>query len=770
MAKLAEKWKNTDKDRVIEFLYLVVLGLYLLKLSFDTTMFYIQWPEDYEVILFIITCGIVMLKIGYSQKCQGLRWLFCVIMGVVFGLAWQHTGYNYLFLLYIPVLIAGAMDVDYRKILRVSFWINFATLALAFIGSCAGVIPDLSYEAEVGYRHSFGIVYTTDFAARVFYLLVIGWVLYDGVHVIVSLLTTAACTWFIWHYCQGKCSIVVLLLFMAAMGYEYLTRSGKLRKKLPIQILDSLIAWLAPVSAGVMLYLSLRYEEDVEWIGSLNRILTSRLMLANKAIYEHRFSLLGTAFEQIGAGGRTAYAFSYNFIDSSYILILLRYGTIVLCILLGLAVYLSRTALQRNQRRLFLAIMVVTVHCIVEHHMPEVNYNIFLILPFAAVKSVTMEERKTVRISTKEEGVIVNRKKRLWRAVVAVAAAAAACGVLLAALPLVMSYVRTLVHLFNYNESENHLYFILWNLAIAAVVLLFVCTGIKIFTCRENRKINIKRGLGLAVPVIVMLFVVINAGGILKKGTDEYAVAIESEQQIIEKITDACGKDNTLYVSDVPVLYRKKGVDVSNKLLPVETCDVAERSIMLITPIDTELSSLLQSGYFFGKLSEAHGIYTNDERAARTLESMGVEMTDYYSVVNRVDMRLMAEANKLHLSEDETLTLSGSGRSIYHGPYISLTSGRYFIEFDLELLNDMEFYQGFARISSDSGATVWAARNITIEDFDENGRGAICLGIDFWCDVENTEFILIAGDGVELKVDSISYCKVGNLTSTRKEE
>ena len=90
-SKFEKKSFKINKKDAIESLYLTVLGLYLLKLSFDTTLFYVPWPRDYEWILFIVTCGVAMLKVGYSEKYQGARWLFCVLMGIAFGLSWWHT-------------------------------------------------------------------------------------------------------------------------------------------------------------------------------------------------------------------------------------------------------------------------------------------------------------------------------------------------------------------------------------------------------------------------------------------------------------------------------------------------------------------------------------------------------------------------------------------------------------------------------------------------------------------------------------------------------
>ncbi|MCD7835310.1 MAG: hypothetical protein LUG83_01340 [Lachnospiraceae bacterium] len=745
MTRLRKRWEKTDKNSIIELMYLAVLGLYLLKLSFDTTMFYIPWPENYEIILFIITCCVVMLKIGYSEKCRGMRWLFCVITGIAFGISWWHTEYNYLFLLYIPVLIAGAYDVNYKKLLSVSFWINFVTLALAFTGSCAGVISDLSYEAETGFRHSFGIVYTTDFAARVFYLIIIGWVLFDNIHIIIELLLTAFCTWFIYYYCQGKCSAITLLLFMAVIIYEYITRNGGLLKKLPIQILDYLIVWAAPICAGTIIYLSLRYEESTKWIVELNQILTNRLSLSKAAINEYGFTFFGTAFEQQGAGGSTAYNFSYNFVDPSYILTMLRYGAIVFIIILTLTVYMSRRALKNNNRRLLIALMLVSVHSIVEHHMPEINYNIFLILPFT---TITLQEKST-RSS-------IRFKNYSWKSL---AVKAMGCIVFIMFVPFVMRYIKTIVNLTN----TDSIHFIKWVLIIFTAAAVFGYIIVKIFgySAAHTNLLGVKI-IVIMIPIIIICILMCRGCRILQMGKDEYIVTIENEKTIIEKIMKNCGDDITLYVDDIPAIYKGEIKNVSDMILPVEACDKIKDDVLLITRMDKELNNLLKSGYYFGELSDTHGVYTNSENAVKALEDMGISMTDYYSVLCEIDMQLMADANGLEMTEDGGLLLSGSEKSIYHGPWISLSEGRYTIKFDLNLLSCEGEALGFIRISSDSGETVWKRMDISIEDFDENGHVVLNVEMGFWCDVANTEFIIIANDGTELAINSIEYSKVSN--------
>lgn len=750
MSKIRSTWQKTDINQLAEFLYLATLAFYLLKALFDTTLFYIPWPGDYDIVLFIITCGVVMLKAGCSRTLNGLSLLFCAVMVIAFGIAWWHTAYNYLFLLYIPVHIIGAMDVDYKKILRIAFWINAGTLALAFIGSCSGVVRDLSYEVASTHRHSFGIVYPTDFAARIFFLLLAGWVLYENAHIIVSVLTVIFWAWFINYFCRARCSGIALFLLIAAILYEYFFCKKELVGRLPIRIIDRFCVWSTPIFAMCMIGFSLIYDENIHWMAALDNMVTQRLSLSKEAINQYGFTLFGTAFAQEGAGGTTAYNFFYNFLDSSYVLIVLRYGVIVFGLLLTLAVYQNRIVLSRNHRKLLLAGVLVGVHGIVEHHMPEINYNIFIILPFAAFPPSNEAEEK-----------LQSRKGKVWwkRCLPTLVG----IGVLLLLAPLAMRYTRTLVCLLGYHEPEKHIVFLAWCFIAAVTILRFIYRVKKLWRWYPGERIEVRNVAGLILLTVLMLVFAATSTQTLLDGETQYAVTIQNEKQILEDVLASCERDVALYVSDVPGLYKEKMKQVTDRFLPVEVCDLEKGDVILIAPIEEELNNLFQSGYYFGQLSSDHGIYTNTREIIDKLNAMGIGMTDYYSVYSPIDMWDVAAANNLAVNENGGLFVSGPGMSIGHGPWISLSRGRYSIIFDIQLTRADSYEIGVAKVTSDSGRTWWEGREVTWADFDENGHGIIRFDIGFWCDVNNAEFLFLANDQIDMIVNSIECRKTGSL-------
>ena len=106
-----------NKGMLFDNLYLAVLALYLLKAFFDTALFSVPWPMYYDELVRLTALAVVLLREGYRTEGRGILWFFCIAVGGIFALSWIHTGYA--FLLDIPLLMLGAFDIPYKKILKV---------------------------------------------------------------------------------------------------------------------------------------------------------------------------------------------------------------------------------------------------------------------------------------------------------------------------------------------------------------------------------------------------------------------------------------------------------------------------------------------------------------------------------------------------------------------------------------------------------------------------------------------------------------------------
>ncbi len=741
-----------NKGMLFDNLYLAVLALYLLKAFFDTALFSVPWPMYYDELVRLTALAVVLLREGYRTEGRGILWFFCIAVGGIFALSWIHTGYA--FLLDIPLLMLGAFDIPYKKILKVYIGCGLLVLVAAVIGSCTGCIEDLVYfdfDDKIQFKHSFGIVYSTDFSAHVVYLLFTVWVVYDRLPLSLYTIVTAALTGIVYFYSGAKCSTIVLLLFLLGLLYEKLLHFFEKHNRYSkiTGFLDFLSLAVLPCCAAVMVSLMFRFDPENVVMQKVNTLLSGRLRLARSALEEYGLSMWGTAFDMIGGGGNTVSHRGYNFVDSSYCMVLIRYGLMVFLVMCALYVMCAWRAGKSKQRRLLIVLSLIAVHNAIEHHILELAYDIFLILPFARLHGEEQLE------SQEHSLVSALRQTAVW----AGGAALGAVAVFWAA-----AYGKTLVTLLRLYEPGRHRYFIVAVFGLAIIVFLFAKEAAGIITGTIKRAgVRKKDFIVLLGAPLLLLAVWGTSNRIIHIKMPMYEESIRKGTEAISALKADMGDSGKIYVDDLPVMYRKNGTDISWNIL-AEEGSVAEENVVLLTAKNKELRRLMENGFWFGELSEQEGIYTNDKEAAQILENSGIRMNEFYSVEKDVDMALMADANGLARTDAGGVLVEGENRSLIHGPWLTLYRGRYRVEYRLKLkgtsLGDGSF--ATVRLSSDSGRVIIQVKDLSKTDFDENGECVCVMEADIW-DVEGAEFLLFAHGDTAIEVESIKYEKVGKI-------
>ena len=362
----------------MEKLYLSIVAICVLKRSLETTMFSIAWPVNFEWSLYIASCVVILLKLGYSQAYKRSEWIFCMLTFILFSLSWLSTGY--VFLLEIPVLMIGAVGVSYKKILKTEFWVGLFVLLIAMMGSFAGVVRNLVYLQSGAYKHSFGIVYTTDFAAHVFFLLCIGWVLYSEVLQLWFVVLAVAADVFIYRYTHARNSTILIGLLVVGMVYVWTMRKFALKERIVgrlCSILEHILYFSFAIAAITMLVLTFAFDRGNSLAVKLNILLSSRLRLGVEAIKNYGMTYFGTPFDMVGNGGGAVMSREYKFVDCTYILLAVRYGASILIVSGVLWWLASHKALKNGQRTALIVMSLIARHSVVEHHFIEIAYNAF---------------------------------------------------------------------------------------------------------------------------------------------------------------------------------------------------------------------------------------------------------------------------------------------------------------------------------------------------------------------------------------------------------
>lgn len=372
------RWdKKSIAERIIqeisgEKLFLFAFCIYLTAETLTTTMFPVPW----NVIKLgrTMALALIIVKIiGFDcLEFRRLLWIALLLASAlavkVFAGYWEPFRW--------VLLLAGAHEVSFHKILRSYLVISLSVLLYAFTGSLLGIIVNLQYDAGArGVRNSFGIIYPTDFAAHVFFLLLVFlYIKRDKVKTSVYICFLAIAG-LIFYFCSARLdSLCICLLTLSHMWLGKQTR----RKK------DSLFPFAVysmPVLMSVMWLLTILFAQGGTFITEIDQLLSSRLYMQEKGFSEYGVRLFGQFIRMAGNGGSVTLPADYFFIDCSYFYILLQYG--IFFLLSVFAVYIVICKKQKQDAYFVLAILLLSVNCVISHHLLEVAYNPFALALFA---------------------------------------------------------------------------------------------------------------------------------------------------------------------------------------------------------------------------------------------------------------------------------------------------------------------------------------------------------------------------------------------------
>lgn len=370
-------------------LYLMAFLINMLGETLSTTMFPV--PGKFLLLtrlLAIVLVSIKLLWFDYLQKKE----LLCYggLLGITF-MIWVSSGYADAFVW--AILLLGAKNVSFRKILQIYMIINLTVVFLAFTASLLGVIENLQYVRNGGIRNSFGIIYTTDFAAHILYMMLVYFYLkrgkmnkwdYIGAGIVAAL---------VYYFCDTR--LDVTCMFILIIGYVWVENQKK-KELLSLKGKYSSKKWwekygifAMPAAVGIMILLTVLYGK-MNILNQLNAFISNRLLYGQQGLRQYGIRLFGQYVYMIGNGNTTKYQPDYFFVDCSYLYVLLRYGIIFLIILLG--VYIACCKKYRKDIYFVLTVAVISLNCMIAHHIIEPAYN-----PFAWALFAAMEHRVPAR-------------------------------------------------------------------------------------------------------------------------------------------------------------------------------------------------------------------------------------------------------------------------------------------------------------------------------------------------------------------------------------
>lgn len=375
-----------ERDKLlIGFVLVIVISLDMIS----TSMLSQVLPSIPALLPLVV---ILMLALRFrSIRQYSLSFLFFAPMLLIAGAAVFYSTGSMNFLMYMMLLVF-LYKADMESVLKLYLLVAGSFVAVIVLLSLLGGLPNLQFSqyrsAGIVVRNSFGFIYPTDFAAHCFYLFTAFSYIFRRRWIWLRTLLGLGLAYIIIRYCDARLNAASILAVTAIFFYFHLRKNkgSKLLALLPLS---------AGLASSAMFYLSSHFSWSEPVYVFLNNLFSMRLHLGNEALKKYPIKLFGTrGISFLGYGGRTESVLSYDYVDSSYIQMLLRYGLVPVVLLVILYIFLSWKIYRRKDYLLLSALSLIAVNCMFEAFWVRPSYNIFIFVLFAALPALDPGDKK----------------------------------------------------------------------------------------------------------------------------------------------------------------------------------------------------------------------------------------------------------------------------------------------------------------------------------------------------------------------------------------
>lgn len=367
--------KNTDWMEII-FLAIftwMVIFRYLTTTSFTYDMSAEFFGDVNDNIRYILIGYAVIRTIQQAiiyKKDYILRGIFIILMAVVSYIVSDVTGDIEIY--EISLLIIAAQGMDWKTIAKVYVCIAVVIQLIAIYCVYTDVIPDYVYDAGVrGERHSYGIIYPTDLAAHVLFIMIV-YTTIRGVKITFSETAVFAVAGYAVYNltnARNDC-ICIAILCIGIVVVKVLSMCNIRLSDYKIISITGVIFFVLCV--GIIIAVTF-YDPANAACVSLDDKLSGRINLSYQALADYGIQTWGSVVSEAGSGaGGTAD--TYFFIDSSFIRIAVRCGWVFLSIITYIYYLCVTRAREHRQDMIILVFVVMAVFGITEHHILEIAY------------------------------------------------------------------------------------------------------------------------------------------------------------------------------------------------------------------------------------------------------------------------------------------------------------------------------------------------------------------------------------------------------------
>lgn len=399
MSDLSLRMKQAWQTRLDgEILYFFAFVLYFFFSFIRNTTFnpYIG-ARPFNLVSYMVV-GLLVIKIYIFDR-QQLKSVFLTTIGLgIAVVSWRMSGSNLIIVM--MAFILGARNISFKKIIKWYFWLGTVMLFMVMFFSLTGVIQNMVFVAKGRVpRYALGIIYPTDFAAHVLYLVLAhSYLNYESLNVkyYITYFIVASITMLVTN---ARLSFICLLLTIPVL---WIAKHAELEHRPVAKLVASLYWTSTPLLAVITFFATYLFDNTNHIFYMIDHLLSGRLSYGNMSLWRYPITFWGQKVIEHGHGGSAGmkvfnqHDAGYFYIDSSYMRLIMIYGLVVAVIMVGIFMAISIRETSAKRYVIPAILFIVSISCMVEQHLLELTYNPFLLALFAEVGTNKALEEKTI--------------------------------------------------------------------------------------------------------------------------------------------------------------------------------------------------------------------------------------------------------------------------------------------------------------------------------------------------------------------------------------
>lgn len=378
-----------ELSKIIEFqkekIYLITLSISLLTMllsntiliedsiySFANLLYFILKIVRYLTYLIFMILILLDLNSNKSNRLIVTILLICGILTTLFSRDFQYFSYL--------IIVVASINIDKNKIFKHYLFVQSLVLLTMLLLSSTGVVKNIIYDLGTRNRNFLGFSWTTTPAMLMTFITIIYFYLYYETVNFVEVVLFFAINLMMFQLTNSKFIFLLTSLFLLCILFV------KKEEKIKNLILDNcffkcIILLIPFVACMISILLQIFYNPNIKIMNTLNVILSNRMDLGHQAILKYGLTLFGKNIEWIGFSlDYNPVNDVYNYVDSSYMQIMLTYGVITIILVIIAYSLIMYKAINEKDIILVLIISFICVLSITEPRLINIIYNPFIII------------------------------------------------------------------------------------------------------------------------------------------------------------------------------------------------------------------------------------------------------------------------------------------------------------------------------------------------------------------------------------------------------